>query len=753
MSDDDDSHALELHNLCLLNQLKHPYILELLAFYTYDKHRNFVFPSASGGDLGSLLKSHSRPVSLNNNFDFYRALGNLSSAIEKVHNYTISNNVDLKIIGLHRDIKPSNILVDHDRFILADFGFSRFKLSSQTSKTPFQIGGGDYLAPECEELEQAFEKGLIGRASDIWSFGCIILEVLVYMFEGAQGVQEFRTDRSFKTMGYRFSTFYYPGGCLNPEVPKRLDELQEASDSTGRSCVQLIRHALSIVENKRPRAAEVTKRLYGLAINQLLCDVTESFKKVAGLFKTLPALVEFERLKSWAHVLGFPDNDTEDVTSVHFELNFEKCAGILREMLQELKSLTGQADTGTYPLFLRVQGLNDELMELLPTDLRHRALSYLDVALLNKGEGSLPNKDDALLGQEELLPAGSKFQLLSFMKQITNLVGRQLEAESRGESVPARHDPRLAETDIQSLEPFGVHHLASIPKRTESKTKQVLVEWIRYGTHWEGPVLDEMVHRVGTISGYLRQMTADAHTLHILHCRGYFLSLGRQSFGLVYDLPFPFPQSAPDTKFTSLETLILQSQDTGKLPTLNDRLWLASNLASTLLDLHKATILHKSVSSSNVVIFSSTSNLTLTHFSLIGFNHARPSDPKAFTEGPPPGPNARRYHHPEYTMEAVRHGGRFRLEYEYYSLGLVLLEIGLWDTIVGIKATSAPEMRAKVLRSRVPLLAQSVGTTYREAVVACLTGEFSGAENKDEGRDVKLGFDAAVVTPLQSLRV
>lgn len=691
MSDKDDSHALEIHNLCLLNQLKHAHILELLTFYTYNKHRNFVFPLATGGDLDCLFDNEGRPAAFQTNFDFYQVLGNVSSAIEKVHNYTASNNVDLKLIGLHRHLKPNNILVDQNNFILADFGLSRFKPSKQKSKTPFRIGGGDYLAPECEDLEQGFRKGLIGRASDIWSFRCILTEVLIYMFEGSKALQEFRRNRRFSAIGYTLSTFHCPGGHVNAQVLEILSKLQRTCDTTGSHCVELIRTTLSIAENERPEAPEVTKRLYGIAINQLLCDITKSYAKVAEILNTFPALIELERLKSWEYVLGFSSNEKEKARSVLFGLDFEQCVSLLKGIQEELKSMTGRFGTGTYPLFLEIQGFNDKLIELLPLDLRQRAFSFLEVALLDDKN---PLINGEIMQHQDAFPMGSRFRLLSFIKRLTGLAGRQLDPKSQGEGHQVRQDLRLKGENIQGLEPFEDHHLANISENAENDTKKVLVEWIKYGMHWEGPVLEEMVGRVGTIAAYFSKVTADASALHILHCRGYFFSIGGQSFSLVYN----FPPGTTDTAPTTLNALISQTRTTNNLPALNECLSLATKLAATLLDLRKATLLHKSISSSNIVLFSGKKS-HLRHFYLIGFNHARPNDPKAFTEGPPPSPNARRYHHPDYTIASMRRGNRFRLEYDYYSLGLMLLEIGLWDTIASVKATSGPEMKAKILKN------------------------------------------------------
>ncbi|KAH5707338.1 hypothetical protein HBI20_205160 [Parastagonospora nodorum] len=192
-------YELELHNLSLLKTLKHPNLLKLLGAYTYRHKHNLLFPLASQGTLAMLFEEE-RPPHYQHDAAFLRSLAGLSSALRAVHDFT-ANSLDLQAIGCHHDLKPSNILIDQDTFILADFGISRFKEVEQGSATPFRQGSGDYLAPECHELEGDMTKLAITRAADRWSFGAIILELTVYMAFGTNGVKAFREERKFFVEG------------------------------------------------------------------------------------------------------------------------------------------------------------------------------------------------------------------------------------------------------------------------------------------------------------------------------------------------------------------------------------------------------------------------------------------------------------------------------------------------------------------------------------------------------------------------
>ncbi|KAE9970260.1 hypothetical protein EG328_006364 [Venturia inaequalis] len=90
-------------------------------------------------------------------------IGCLASAVAYLHSNSIR----------HKDLKPANVLLYPDGLRLTDFGTATdFTDFSQSATEGGDRGTPKYFSPETSAFE------LCGRASDIFSLGCIFLEVL-----------------------------------------------------------------------------------------------------------------------------------------------------------------------------------------------------------------------------------------------------------------------------------------------------------------------------------------------------------------------------------------------------------------------------------------------------------------------------------------------------------------------------------------------------------------------------------------------
>jgi hypothetical protein len=107
---------------------------------------------------------------------------------------------------------------------------------------------------------------------------------------------------------------------------------------------------------------------------------------------------------------------------------------------------------------------------------------------------------------------------------------------------------------------------------------------------------------------------------------------------------------------------------------------------------------------------------------IVGFAASREIGLSFFTSGPEDNGQLRNYQHPEY----LTHQKRYRETFDYYSLGLLLLGIGLWSPLAEItnsprlQGFSDKEFRRAVLDHRVSRLNIYMGTRYIKATRACL---------------------------------
>ena len=277
----------------------------------------------------------------------------------------------------------------------------------------------------------------------------------------------------------------------------------------------------------------------------------------------------------------------------------------------------------------------------------------------------------------------------------------------------------MLEKDITDVQPFHDHSLAAIENITTGTSQRVLIEWLKYGRNWQGQVNEQMFKRIEAITQE-SGLCSKLQKCTFLRCSEYFHSEARLSFGLVWDLP----TSSNDTQVRALSGIITSTRDFRHRPSLGSRFRLAKSLVTSLLSLHTAGWLHKSISSPNVLCLISK-DCNSTHWLEMPFladlSRSHEDDPNAFTEGPTTS-TAKTYRHPEYAMRPHR----FRMDYDYFSLGLVLLEIGLWDCLDrSMKRLRVPlpqDLGPILVEQRVPLLEHSMGSGYRFAVEACLRG-------------------------------
>ena len=123
----------------------------------------------------------------------YRCIYGLVSGLSYLHS-------DIEgVFTAHHDLKPSNIIWIKNEWKIADFGNSRLRPLIEGSETEGVSGLGtyEYQPPEYWNQDGTRAKAKYGRAFDVWSMGCIIIELATLVVHAWQPgmVMNFRNDR------------------------------------------------------------------------------------------------------------------------------------------------------------------------------------------------------------------------------------------------------------------------------------------------------------------------------------------------------------------------------------------------------------------------------------------------------------------------------------------------------------------------------------------------------------------------------
>lgn len=172
---------------------------------------------------------------------------------------------DSDIIGAHFDLKPANILVDElGNLVLTDYGLIRMKLRARNGHSSLTTPGGDfnYRPPP------PIPTNRWSRKYDIWSLGCIMIEIIIYLRRGKDAVNEFAKDlEEDDSVETRSQTFWKKDQgryILKKSVKHLLDQdLQDPRDPYLKQIARLLQQMLNIDPNLRPTVKTVLDALDG----------------------------------------------------------------------------------------------------------------------------------------------------------------------------------------------------------------------------------------------------------------------------------------------------------------------------------------------------------------------------------------------------------------------------------------------------------------------------------------------------------
>lgn len=281
------------------------------------------------------------------------------------------------------------------------------------------------------------------------------------------------------------------------------------------------------------------------------------------------------------------------------------------------------------------------------------------------------------------------------------------------------------------------------------KGETVIVEFKCYKTTLSGTDLDLFKSDIDRLTRFLS--CADTSLCRIPRALGYFHHPSRYNFTLIYQVPpnidMPRDLSSP----VNLSELIRRTRPSARDPQrqelltpqhpLEHRFEFARKIASAVMYVHVMQYVHKSIRTSNVVVFErkgAKENLEsfpkgLGEPFLCGFETARHD--KAISDQT--GDAHFRYNiyrHPK--RQGLYPQERYTMNHDIYSLGVVLLELGLWipllnTNIAKLKGASDGETDPEQIKQALITLAEEklavrMGSKYRDVVLFCLNIDGDG---------------------------
>ena len=186
-----------------------PHLVTLLAAFEHKGGCYLLFPYASAN-----LDRHWENASLDVNDHasvlwLASQLSGLMGAVDIIHNpeHLVGKS------GRHGDIKPENVLCyksDSDKgrgtLVLTDMGFTAVHRDVSRSNIPNEEIPNTplYRPPECEA-----EGAKISRAFDVWTLGCLYLDLIIWLLWGYKGINEFSQSRMSTDLTGCKANIYY----------------------------------------------------------------------------------------------------------------------------------------------------------------------------------------------------------------------------------------------------------------------------------------------------------------------------------------------------------------------------------------------------------------------------------------------------------------------------------------------------------------------------------------------------------------
>ncbi|KAL4865573.1 hypothetical protein BDV12DRAFT_188059 [Aspergillus spectabilis] len=248
-----------------LGTSSHPHLINLLFTYRKGDKCHFVFPWADG-TLKDYWEKTGKPILSPWLLIWYlQQMVGLASGLAFFHDFT-NPTTGMPRFGRHGDIKAQNILWFQNGNVLkiADLGLASVRGRGSRSNVPPSTvrGSPTYSPPDAER------KCLVSRKWDIWSLGCLYLEMMTHLILGCDAIAKFADQRRERSIDIPelFTDAFYSSSyeAVKQSVVLWVDRLKRSPrcSSMMHNVLDLIMSEMIVIEpTKRSSAQEICAKL------------------------------------------------------------------------------------------------------------------------------------------------------------------------------------------------------------------------------------------------------------------------------------------------------------------------------------------------------------------------------------------------------------------------------------------------------------------------------------------------------------
>ncbi|USP82466.1 P-type cation-transporting [Curvularia clavata] len=478
-------------------------------------------------------------------------------------------------------------------------------------------------------------------------------------------------------------------------------------------CLKYIKEGRDLCSTLKHANTEVSERCVRLDNNWI------RFLSQLNFFQRTYPVMEDEQREVYSQTLDILQNKLGIVVS------------LLRDLVKPQPGSEEQTSLSTYKVRRwKYAGKKSSLDEAIEDLEKWQGVADQSWFLLLRIANSQVDQALAICGSSNEPRSGT---VMKTMKTIR--AGLQHTADSNHGVSTAEH-VTLSSSDLRSMTTQAIPFCEGIAVATRTHSNGSVSRYILNHIQCEPGAKPQILKR--NVRDLVQKLQADdPNTFGLLKCKGFVAEL--VSAGLIQNLSitlvFRNPPASHDLK--SLRDILLH---TPASTSITRRLEIARDLAKSVSYVHTFGFVHKNIRPESIIIFNRDNRQSRA--ALVGFENFRRDEGWTQRRGDDM-PDKNLYRHP--SRQGFNPRDDYEMRHDIYSLGVCLLEVGLWRSLVDYNRVtgartlsqllSGPSLERKesvlphsgdqikdcfisLVRCRLP---GSMGDRYAEIVETCLT--------------------------------